>query len=68
MLNHTTHIFGRHKVGQNVYHVITTIPELVDFQRVVITINILPNNITYGLQCGTGVSYHYDIEISKCVS
>ena len=32
MLNHTTHIFGRHQVGQNVYHVIITIPELVDFQ------------------------------------
>ena len=54
-------IENEYNIGDLVY--LTTDPD--QFQRLVITINILPNNITYGLQCGTGVSYHYDIEISK---
>ena len=54
-------IKNKYNIGDLVY--LTTDPD--QFQRLVIAINILPNNITYGLRCGTDVSYHYDIEISK---
>ena len=54
-------IENKYNIGDLVY--LTT--DTDQFQRLVIAINILPNNITYGLQCGTDVRYHYDIEISK---